>query len=204
MTGKHALRLVAAGLALLLLAGGSAAKGVKVGEVAPDWSGIIGVDDKKHGLGEYKDAKIVVLVFTCNHCPFAKAYQDRLIQIQKDYGPKDVQVVAVNVNNLPADRLPAMKERAKEKKYNFPYLYDPTQKIGHDYGAKVTPHVFILGKATEKGREVEYIGAIDNNMKADKADKHYVRDALDALLAGKEPPVEEAKPFGCSVKYEKK
>ncbi len=204
MIGKPTLRFVAAGLAVLLVAGGAVAKGVKVGDKAPDWSGIVGTDDKKHSLDEYKDAKIVVLVFMANHCPVAKAYQDRLVQLQKDYGPKGVQVIAVNVNNLPADRLPAMKKRAEEKKYNFLYLYDPTQKIGHAHGAKVTPHVFIFGKATKEGREVEYVGAVDNNMKADKADKHYVRDALDALLAGKEPPVEETKPFGCSVKYEKK
>ena len=204
MSVKHTLRLTLAGLALLVAAGGSAAKDLEVGNKAPDWSGIVGTDDKKHGLDEYKEAKVIVLAFVANHCPVAKAYQDRLIQLQKDYGAKGVQVIAVNVNNLPADRLPAMKKRAKEKKYNFPYLYDPTQKIGHDYGAKVTPHVFILGKVTKEGREVEYIGAVDNNMKADKADKHYVRDALDALLAGKQPPVEETKPFGCSVKYEKK
>jgi len=204
MSNQNLLRLAAAGLVLLLAAGGSAAKGVKVGDKAPDWSDIVGVDDKKHDLAEYKKAKAVVLVFTCNHCPFAKAYQDRLKTLQKDYGPKGVQVIAVNVNNLPADRLDKMKERAKKKKYNFPYLYDPTQKIARDYGARVTPHVFILGKATDEGRKVVYVGAVDNNMKAKKAEKHYVRDALDALLAGKKPPLAETKPFGCSVKYEKK
>jgi len=204
MLNQSLLRVAAAGLALLLAAGASHAKGVKVGDKAPDWSGIIGVDDKKHDLSEYKKAKGLVLVFTCNHCPVAKAYQDRLKTLQKDYGPKGVQVIAVNVNNLPADRLPKMKERAKKKKYNFPYLYDPTQKIARDYGARVTPHVFILGKATDEGRKVVYVGAVDNNMKAEKAEKHYVRDALDALLAGKEPPTAETKPFGCSVKYEKK
>ena len=92
MTGKHTLQFVAAALAVLLAAGAFAAeeKGVKVGQAAPDWSGIVGVDDEKHALAEYKEAKIVALVFTCNHCPFAKAYQDRLIQLQKDYGPKGV------------------------------------------------------------------------------------------------------------------
>jgi len=204
MSNKSVLRVAVAGLALLLVAGSSAAKGVKVGQTAPDWSDIVGVDGKKHGLAEYKEAKAIVLVFTCNHCPVAKAYQDRLIRLQKDYGPKGAQVIAVNVNNLPADRLDKMKERAEEKKFNFPYLYDPTQKMGHDYGAKVTPHAFILGKATDKGRTVAYVGALDNNQRVEKADKHYVRDALDALLDGKEPSVAETKPFGCSVKYEKK
>ena len=204
MSNKSVLRVVVAGLAMLLIVGSSAAKGVKVGQTAPGWSDIVGVDGKKHGLAEYKEAKAIVLVFTCNHCPVAKAYQDRIVRLQKDYGPKGAQVIAVNVNNLPADRLDKMKERAEEKKFNFPYLYDPTQKMGHDYGAKVTPHAFILGKATDKGRTVAYVGALDNNQRVEKADKHYVRDALDALLDGKEPSVAETKPFGCSVKYEKK
>jgi len=199
------LRLVVASAALLLVVvGARGAEGVKIGQKAPDWSGIIGVDGKEHGLSEYKKAKAIVLVFTCNHCPVAKAYEDRIIGLQKDYGPKGVQVVAVNVNNIPADRLEKMKERAKAKKFTFPYLYDPSQKMGHDYGAKVTPHVFILGKAADEGRKVVYIGAVDNNRQAEKADTHYVRDALDAILEGKEPPTPQTKAFGCSVKYEKK
>ncbi|HUU89648.1 MAG TPA: redoxin family protein, partial [Phycisphaerae bacterium] len=133
-------------------------------------------------------------------CPVAVAYEDRVIALQKDYGPKGVQVIAVNVNNIPADRLDKMKQRAKDKTFNFPYLYDASQKMGHDYGAKVTPHTFLL----DSGRKIAYIGAIDNNKKADKADAHYVRDALDALLAGKTPPQTETKAFGCSIKYEKK
>ncbi len=200
------LRGTVASAALLLMAaaGSGAEEGLTIGQKAPDWSGIIGVDDKAHGLSDYKKAKALVLVFTCNHCPVAKAYEDRIIRLQKDYGPKGVQVIAVNVNTIPADRLDKMKERAKAKKFTFPYLYDPSQKMGHDYGAKVTPHVFVLGKATDEGRKVVYIGAIDNHRKAEKADTHYVREALDALLAGKAPPTARTKAFGCSVKYEKK
>ena len=183
-----------------LVVGSGAAKAPKVGGRAPDWSGIIGVDDKEHSLADYEKAKAIVLVFTCNHCPVAVAYQDRLIALQKDYGPKGVQLIAVNVNNVPSDRLDKMKQRAKAKEFNFPYIYDPSQKMGHDYGAKVTPHTFVLDSA----RKIAYIGAIDNSKKADKADKHYVRDALDALLAGKKAPQAETKAFGCSVKYEKK
>jgi len=186
----------------LLVVGSGAAKApkVKVGDRAPDWSGIIGVDDKEHSLADYKKARAVVLVFTCNHCPVAVAYEDRLVALQKDYGPKGVQVIAVNVNNIPPDRLDKMKERAKAKKFNFPYLYDSSQKMGYDYGAKVTPHTFIL----DSDRKIAYRGAIDNNQKPDKADNHYVRDALDALLAGKKAPQAETKAFGCSIKYEKK
>lgn len=171
---------------------------LKIGDAAPDWSGIIGVDDKEHGLSEYKKAKAIVLVFTCNHCPVAVAYEDRLIALQKDYQKKGVQVVAVNVNNIPADRLDKMKERAKEKEFNFPYIYDSSQKMGHDYGATVTPHVFLL----DKDRKVAYMGAVDDNNNPKKAEAHYLRDALDALLAGKKPEKPVTRERGCTVKYE--
>ena len=152
-----------------------------IGAAAPDFSGIVGIDDKPHGLADFKDAKLVVLVFTCNHCPVAQAYEDRLVALQKDYRPKGVQVVAVNVNNMPADRLDEMKKRAKQMEFNFPYLYDSTQKIGHDYHATVTPHVFVL----DQQRKIAYMGAVDDSQQAGQVKKHYLRDALDALLAGK-------------------
>jgi peroxiredoxin len=128
----------------------------------------------------------------------AQAYQDRLIALQKDYANKGVQVIAVNVNNIPDDRLDKMKERARSKKFNFPYLYDPTQKIARDFGATVTPHVFVL----DKDRKIAYMGAVDDNMKEKEAKKHYLRDALDAVLADKKPPEETTKQFGCSIKFE--
>ena len=195
---------LAAGLAvaagIILAAGGcyAAESKLKIGDAAPDWSGIPGIDNQKHALADYKDAKLVVLVFTCNHCPVAQAYQDRLIAVQKDFQPKGVQVVAVNVNNLEADRLEAMKKRATEKSYNFPYLYDATQKIGRQYGAAVTPHVFLL----DKDRKIAYIGTVDDQKNADKVKTHYLRDAIDALLAGKTPPQTVATPFGCGIRYE--
>jgi len=172
---------------------------LKIGAPAPDWSGVIGIDDKEHGLADYKEAKVVVMVFTCNHCPVAIAYQDRLVALQKDYQKKGVQLIAVNVNNIPADRLEPMKVRAKEKGFNFPYLYDPTQKMGYDYGARVTPHVFVL----DKDRKIAYVGAVDDNNNPKKAEKHYLRDALDALLAGQKPAPAETRPRGCTVKYDR-
>ncbi len=191
---------LAAAAAISLVAGRcyAAESKMKVGDAPPGWSDIIGTDDKPHALADYKQAKLLVLVFTCNHCPVAQAYQNRLIAVEKDYEPKGVQVVAVNVNNIEPDRLPAMKQRAKEKAFNFPYLYDATQKIGHDYGATVTPHVFVL----DKDRKIVYMGAVDDNMKADKVKTHYLRDALEALLAGKAPPRTVTQQFGCTIKYE--
>jgi peroxiredoxin len=191
--------IFALGAAFFVNVSGRAAD-LKIGDAAPDWSGIVGVDDKTHGLSDYKDAKLLVVVFTCNHCPVAQAYQDRLISLQKDFKDKGVQFVAVNVNNIPEDRLDKMKERAKSKGFNFPYLYDSTQKIGHDYGATTTPHVFVL----DQSRKLAYMGGVDDNMKADKAEKHYLRDAIAALLAGKTPPDAETKHLGCTIKYEDK
>jgi peroxiredoxin len=169
-----------------------------IGAAAPDFRNIIGIDDQKHSLADYKDAKLLVLVFTCNHCPVAQAYEGRLVALQEEYQAKGVQFVAVNVNNIPADRLPEMKQRAKQKGFNFPYLYDPTQKIGRDYGATVTPHVFVLDSA----RKIAYMGAVDDNMAADKVKTHHLRDALDSLLQGQKPPQDVTKQFGCSIKYE--
>jgi len=140
----------------------------------------------------------VVVVFTCNHCPVAQAYQDRLIQLATDYAGKGVRLVAINVNNLAVDKLPKMKERAAEKGFPFPYLYDPTQAIGRAYGATVTPHVFLLNKS----RHIVYMGAIDDSQDPTKVKTHYLRDALDALLAGQPPAPAATQQFGCGIKYE--
>lgn len=189
--------LVLTALATLLATRGYAGE-LKIGEAAPNFRGIVGIDDQKHALADYQDATLIAIVFTCNHCPVAQAYEDRLIALQKDYRAKGVQLVAVNVNNMPDDRLDKMKKRAKEKGFNFPYLYDATQKIGRDYGATVTPHVFLLGK----DRKVVYIGAVDDSMQVGKVKKPHLRNAVDALLEGKKPPQEVTKQFGCSIKYE--
>jgi peroxiredoxin len=171
---------------------------LKIGDAAPSFQNLIGVDSKKHGLDDYKDAKLVVLVFTCNHCPVAQAYEDRLVALQKAFKSKGVQLVAVNCNKIPPDRLDEMKKRAKEKSFNFPYLYDASQKTGHRYGATVTPHVFVL----DKDRKIAYMGAVDDNMAAAKVKTAYLRNALDALLGDQKPPEAVTKQFGCSIKYE--
>ncbi|MCC6124388.1 MAG: thioredoxin family protein [Pirellulales bacterium] len=196
---KRILLCIAPVTALLLLTAHFVRAGeLKIGDAAPNFSGIVGTDDKEHALKDYKSAKLLVLVFTCNHCPVAQAYEERLVKLQKDYKEKGVRIVAVNVNNLDADKLDKMKERAKAKKFDFAYIYDASQKIGKEYGAKVTPHVFVL----DRDRKLAYVGAIDDSMDAKKVKKHHLRDALDALLAGKEPPEKVTKQFGCTIKYE--
>ena len=191
---------LAAAAVIILAAGGCYAAGNKlsVGDAAPAWSDITGIDDQKHALADYKDAKLLVLVFTTNHCPVAQAYQDRLIAVQKDYQPKGVQIVAVNVNTIEQDRLPAMKQRAKDKGFNFPYLYDATQKIGHDYGTRSRR---TSSSWTRTARSPTWARS-DDNMNADKVKTRYLRDAVDALLAGKAPPRAVTTQFGCGIRYQ--
>ena len=173
---------------------------IDVGKPGPTFS-LKGVDGDCHGLDEYAEKKAVVVVFTCNHCPAAVAYEDRLVQLQKDYAEQGVQLVAINPNEdegHPTDSYEHMIQRAKDKGFNFPYLRDDTQEVAKGYGAVCTPHVFLLdGK-----RKIAYMGAIDDNMSAKKVKKHHLRDALDALLAGKKPAEAVTKQFGCSIKYE--
>ncbi len=196
---KNMIIAVAAAAIAALAAGGCYADNkLKIGDAAPAWSDLPGTDNQKHSLADYKDAKLLVLVFTCNHCPVARAYEDRLIALERDFGSKGAKVVAVNVNNNAADRLEAMKKRAAEKGFNFPYLYDASQKVGRDYGATVTPHVFVL----DENRKIAYVGAVDDKQDAEKVKTHYLRDALDALLAGKSPPQAVTRQFGCGIRYE--
>jgi peroxiredoxin len=174
-------------------------KTVSIGDTAPAVSGV-GVDDKQHELAEYKDTKAVAVIFTCNHCPVAQSYQDRLIALQKEYEPKGLQIVAINVNNNDADKLDKMKERAASKGYNFPYLYDASQKSAVNYGASVTPHVFLL----DGQRKIAYMGAVDDNMNASQTKRHYLRDAVEAVLAGTAPPVAETRQVGCGIEYQRR
>jgi peroxiredoxin len=173
-------------------------KKLAVGDKAPAWKDLEGTDNERHSLGDLADAKAVVVVFTCNHCPVAVAYEDRLAELAADYDDKGVEVVAINVSNSEADKLPKMKERAEEKDFKFDYLYDPSQQIGRDYAAAVTPHAFLLDGA----RNVVYIGAIDDSMKPEKVTKNFLRDAIDATLAGSKPQVDNTKPMGCGIRYE--
>lgn len=174
------------------------AKQLSVGDPAPAWTDLVGVDDQQHSLDDLADAKAVVVVFICNHCPVAVAYEDRIIELDAEYKDQGVTLVAINVNNLEADKLPAMKERAEEKGFEFAYLYDPSQEIGRAFGATVTPHAFLL----DGERKLAYVGAIDDNMEIDKVQEHYLRDAIDAVLAGNKPEVDSTKAVGCGIKYE--
>ncbi len=177
-------------------------QGYKVGDKATDFN-LKNVDGKMVSLNQYPDAKGFVVIFTCNHCPFAQAYQDRIIAIDKKYKPMGYPVIAISSNDpalVADDSYEKMVERSKEKGYTFPYLFDETQSVYRSYGAQRTPHVFLLQK---QGSDliVKYIGAIDDNYQdASKVKTPYLADALDALLAGKNPNPDFTKAIGCSIK----
>ncbi|MEX1240936.1 MAG: thioredoxin family protein, partial [Cyclobacteriaceae bacterium] len=162
------------------------------------------VDGKMVALSEYKVGKGVILIFDCNTCPYSKAYNDRIIGLHKKFAPKGFPVVTINSNDgeqSPGDSFEAMVSKARKKKYNFPYLLDETQQVAAAFGATNTPHVFLLEK---KGDNfvVAYIGAIDNNPRnGSSADKRYVENAVNALLAGQAVPVKNTKAVGCGIKW---
>ncbi|WP_299517072.1 thioredoxin family protein, partial [uncultured Flavobacterium sp.] len=161
------------------------------------------VDNKNVSLKDYKDAKGFIVIFTCNHCPYAVAYEDRIIDLDKKYKKLGYPVIAINPNNPEKqkdDSFDKMQVRAKEKGFTFPYLFDDGQKIYPQYGATKTPHVYILQK-TDKGNVVQYIGAIDDNHSDETAVKQkYVENAVDALLKKQEVKVKTTKAIGCSNK----
>lgn len=176
--------------------------GYKVGDAVEDFS-LKNVNGKNVSMKDYKDAKGFIVIFTCNHCPYAVAYEDRIIALDKKYSKLGYPVIAINPNNpekQKEDSYDLMKVRAKEKEFTFPYLFDEGQKIYPKFGATKTPHVYVIQK-TGKSNVVQYIGAIDDNYEDEKAVKQkYVEDAVDALLKGSDVPVKQTKAIGCSIK----
>jgi len=176
-----------------ILSGMIEPKELKVGDKAENFS-LANIDGKLISLDSYENAIGYVVIFTCNNCPYAKAYQKRIAELHNEYAPKGIPVIAINPN----DSKEKIKQRSKEKNYPFAYLHDETQEVTRAYGASKTPHVFILNKE----KTVMYIGAIDNNYKdAAAADKRYVVDALDAMLANKKIEVTNTRALGCSIKW---
>jgi thiol-disulfide isomerase/thioredoxin len=149
-------------------------------------------------LASFKGAKGFILIFDCNTCPYSKAYNQRIIDLNEKYASKGFPVITINANEGSGDTYEDMVRMANKKKYKFPYLYDETQAIAKAYGATNTPHVFVLNQ----NLKVSYIGAIDDNARnAASATKKYVEDAVDALIAGKSVPVTKTKAVGCGIKW---
>ena len=187
---------------------------LSIGDKAPQWKELPEVvTGKKHSLADLKDAHVIVVVFTCNSCPVATDYEDRILKFAEKHGAgaagKDagaareparggkVEVVAINVNRVKDDLPPAMKMRAIKKKYPFAYLYDESQQIARDFGANYTPQFFVL----DRERRVVYMGAMDDNSEAAKVKEHYLEPAVEAVLAGKSVATTETAPVGCRIRF---
>lgn len=189
------------GLLLALMS----AKSLKyeVGDAVADFK-LKNVDGKMVALSDYKSGKGVIVIFDCNTCPYSKAYNDRIIALNRKYAPKGFPVITINANDpqiSPGDSFEAMASQAKRKNYDFPYLIDESQNVAKSFGATNTPHVFVLRKSDDKF-EVAYIGTIDNNSRdASAATKKYVEDAVDALLTGKSIGTTNTKAIGCTIKW---
>jgi peroxiredoxin len=179
--------------------------GYEVGDSVSDFK-LKNVDGKMVSLSDYETSKGVILIFDCNTCPYSKAYNERIIALNKKYVSQGFPLVAINPNNVeasPGDSYDRMIALAKEKHYTFPYLVDPTQQTTKAFGASNTPHAFVL-KNDRGAFKVAYIGAIDNNVRdAEAADKKYIEEAVDALLADKPVETSKTKAIGCGVKWKK-
>jgi len=201
-----AVRVLAA-VAATSLATAALADELALGSKGPDFK-LLNVDGKEWTLAQAasvkdgKPADATVIVFTCNACPFAKAYEPVLLDMAKEYSDKSVAFVFINPNDpqvVPADSYEKMQERAKEKSYPFPYLFDATQETAKAYGALVTPHVYLL----DKDRVLRYRGRVNDNKDQAAVKSNDLANAIDAILVGKPIETAETKAFGCSVKWRK-
>jgi peroxiredoxin len=179
---------------------------LKAGQPAPDFK-LKNVDNKEISFESYPNAKGFIVVFTCNTCPYAKAYEQRIIDLDTKFKSQGYPVIAINPNDpeaSKADTFDKMQDLAKEKKYTFPYLFDKGQIVTDQYGAKHTPHLFVVSK-TSKGTVVEYTGAIDNDPEGTKDEKtKYVEDVIASLKNNQKPAITETKEIGCTVKRKAK
>jgi peroxiredoxin len=170
-----------------------------IGTTAPTFE-LPGVDGSAHTLDEYADATALALVQSCNHCPYVQAWEGRMIELQRELGPRGFRLVAISSNDVqshPEDSLEAMQERARERGFNFDYLYDESQEIARTLGSQRTPEVFLF----DRDRRLVYHGAIDDSRDETAVTQTYLRDAVESVLAGEVPEVTETPPVGCTVKW---
>ncbi len=170
---------------------------LSIGDQAPAWNSLAGVDGKPHSYDDMAAAKFVVVAFTCNSCPYAVDVESRLIALSKKATALGGILVAINVNTIDEDALPAMREKAKNVGFEFDYLYDPTQEIANQFGAKTTPEFYVLGP----DRKVVYMGSLDDSPDGKAVTKRYVEAAIDALLTGGSAEVTETVPIGCRIRF---
>ena len=192
-------------VALVIRSANAQEKGYEPGSLVTNFT-LKNVDDKQVSLDDYKSAKGYIIVFTCNTCPYAKAYEQRIIDLHDKYSGKGFPVIAINPNDpvaSPGDSFAEMQERAKAKKYPFPYLSDPDQEVTKRFGATRTPHVYLVSKSNS-GNKVEYIGAVDSDTENNDPQKiKYVENAIQALGDQKSPATKVTKAVGCTIKWKK-
>ena len=204
--GLMALLVVSAGIFMAATSSSPSTtplgEGLAVGDVAPDFN-LKSIDGSMVSLASYEAANGYIVIFTCNTCPYAVMYEDRMIELHNKYVSQGYPIIAINPNDpsiKAGDSYEKMQERAGEKGFPFAYVFDATQEVFPAYGATKTPHVYLL----DKSRTVQYIGAIDNNARDEEAvSTRYVEDAIEDLIAGKQPSVTFTKAIGCSIKYKK-
>ena len=168
-------------------------------QTAPQFT-LPGVDGSDHSLDDYRDARVLVLVQSCNHCPYVQAWEGRLIDVARDYADRGVRVVAISSNDVtshPEDSFEEMQRRSAAQGFTFDYLYDESQDVAHALGSERTPEVFVY----DGDRRLAYHGAFDDSRDDSAVTAHYLRDALDAVLAGDAPAVADTAPVGCTVKW---
>jgi peroxiredoxin len=171
---------------------------ITIGTTAPAFE-LPGVDGRTHALADYADVTALALVQSCNHCPYVQAWEGRMNALQRELGPRGFALVAISSNDAdsyPEDSFDAMKARAREQGFDFDYLYDESQEIARALGSERTPEVFLF----DRDRRLVYHGAIDDSRNDDAVTQQYLRDAVEAVLAGEEPPVADTMPVGCTVK----
>jgi peroxiredoxin len=174
---------------------------LKIGDSAPEWKDLKGTDDKSHSLADLQDKHVVIVCFTCNSCPYAIDYEDRMIQLQQKYAdhPQGVVLVAINSNKKPSEQLDKMKQRAEEKKFPFAYLIDDTQQVANSYKANFTPEFFVLNKE----RKVIFVGAMDDKTDASLVTEKYVEQAIEAGLKNELPTTQRVPARGCAIPFKR-
>jgi peroxiredoxin len=166
---------------------------------ANDFS-LTGVDGATHALVDYSAADALAVVFSCNHCPYVQAWEGRMMELQRDLGPRGFRLVAINANDAashPVDSFEEMRRRAEQQGFNFDYLHDETQEVARAYGAQRTPEVFLF----DRDRRLVYHGAIDDSRDEQAVSQRYLREAIEAALEGREPEIPETAPVGCTIKW---
>lgn len=172
---------------------------LNIGDAAPEWKGLPGTDGQQHALADLQSAKVIVVFFTCNSCPYAGDVEQRVLALTRDYQKQGVAIVGINANKIAEDSIEAMQQRAKQRGFSFQYLKDESQEIAKAFGAGYTPEFFVFDQA----KRLVYMGSLDDSPDGSNVNEQYVRRAVNAALTGSQPSVQETVPIGCRIRFER-